>query len=309
MGLSLGQSSSVGSPITLAKTPTLVCVLLCRSGFKKKTLTQRFSAAAAPLCSPGRAACERREAGERLQRTFSPPSSSPQQEELSEDAADAPHVHREHVDGVEQHLRSSVPQRHHLSAAGGVRLPRQRRANDGGLTYAGGQSDVAAVDARQAEVCDLHLPAAAHEDVLRLQVAVHHQAGVQEFQPPQQLPHDVLQRQQSPSSCLKARIWIFIRWKNNTNARLNSRLKSRFFSRCFCLFVHSKVQERHLNGVMAQARSRNLGQVGGQVLVNILQNQSEIEAPSCWDHGHVQQPGQKRIRKPLQSKSNVPEVL
>lgn len=60
---------------------------------------------------------------------------------------------------------------------------------------------------------------------------------------------------------------------------------------------------------MAQARSRNLGQVGGQVLVNILQNQSEIEAPACWDHGHVQQPGQKRIRKPLQSKSNVPEVL
>lgn len=46
--------------------------LTLQIGFKKKkkTLTQRFSAAAAPPCSPGRAACERREAAERLQRTF-----------------------------------------------------------------------------------------------------------------------------------------------------------------------------------------------------------------------------------------------
>lgn len=38
----------------------------------------------------------------------------PQQEELSKDAASAPHVHRGHVNRVEQHLWSSVPQSHHL---------------------------------------------------------------------------------------------------------------------------------------------------------------------------------------------------
>lgn len=61
--------------------------------------------------------------------------------------------------------------------------------------------------------------------------------------------------------------------------------------------VHLKVQENHLNGIIAQSRCRNLGQVGGQVLVNILQNQREIEAPPCWDHGNVQQPEQIKDQK------------
>lgn len=46
--------------------------------------------------------------------------SLPQEEKLSEDAASAPHVHRGHVNSVEQHLGSSVPQRHHLNGEGGV---------------------------------------------------------------------------------------------------------------------------------------------------------------------------------------------
>lgn len=153
-------------------------------------------------------------------------SSSPQQEELSEDAADAPHVHREHVDRVEQHLRSSVPQRHHLNTAGAIRLLRQSRADASrGLTYAWSQSDVEAVDARQAEVCDLHLSAAAHQDVLRLQVAVHHQVCVQKFQPPQHLLHYIL-KQQSLSSCLNAKTWIFIYKKQHKCT--SEKLKGRF---------------------------------------------------------------------------------
>ena len=38
----------------------------------------------------------------------------PQEEELREDAACAPHVHGGHVAGAKQHLRGSVPQGHHL---------------------------------------------------------------------------------------------------------------------------------------------------------------------------------------------------
>lgn len=39
---------------------------------------------------------------------------SPPPEHLGEDAADAPQVHRRGVTGLQQHLRRSVPQRHHL---------------------------------------------------------------------------------------------------------------------------------------------------------------------------------------------------
>lgn len=42
----------------------------------------------------------------------------PQEEELSKDASSTPHVHRGHVNRVQQHLRSSIPECHHLSRNG-----------------------------------------------------------------------------------------------------------------------------------------------------------------------------------------------
>lgn len=61
------------------------------------------------------------------------------------------------------------------------------------MTYTRCESHVEAVDAGQAEVGDLHAAAAAHQDVVGLQVAVNHHVGVQEVEAAQQLLHDVLQ--------------------------------------------------------------------------------------------------------------------
>lgn len=60
------------------------------------------------------------------------------------------------------------------------------------LTYTWSQSHVEGVDAGQSKVGDLDLPAAADQNVVGLQVAVHHHVCVQEVQPPQQLLHHVL---------------------------------------------------------------------------------------------------------------------
>lgn len=53
----------------------------------------------------------------------------------------------------------------------------------------------------------------------------------------------------------------------------------------------SQVTSPHLNTVTAQSRSRNLGEVGGQVLVNVFQHQSEVQAPAHWHSRGLQQPG------------------
>lgn len=63
---------------------------------------------------------------------------------------------------------------------------------DTGCTHAGCQGDTVRVDPRQAEVCDLHLPAAAQQNVAGLQVTVHDGIGVEEVEALQQLPHQVL---------------------------------------------------------------------------------------------------------------------
>ena len=55
------------------------------------------------------------------------------------------------------------------------------------MTYHRSQGHVKGVRARQSKVCDLNLPATADEDVVRLQVPVHHQVAVQEVQTEQQL--------------------------------------------------------------------------------------------------------------------------
>lgn len=60
------------------------------------------------------------------------------------------------------------------------------------LTYTWSQSHVEGVDAGQSKVGDLDLPAAADQNVVGLQVAVHHHVCVQEVQPSQQLLHHVL---------------------------------------------------------------------------------------------------------------------
>lgn len=60
------------------------------------------------------------------------------------------------------------------------------------LTYAWSQRHVEGVDAGQSKVGDLDLSAAADQNVVGLQVAVHHHVCVQEVQPPQQLLHHVL---------------------------------------------------------------------------------------------------------------------
>mmetsp|Transcript_9008 Transcript_9008/g.26205 ORF Transcript_9008/g.26205 Transcript_9008/m.26205 type:complete len:292 (+) Transcript_9008:498-1373(+) len=79
---------------------------------------------------------------------------------LGEDRANGPHVHGRRV-GLAAHedLRRAVPERHHLV--------RQR-------------PDGRAESAREAEVRELELAVARHEQVLRLQVAVHHAARVAE---------------------------------------------------------------------------------------------------------------------------------
>lgn len=53
---------------------------------------------------------------------------------------------------------------------------------------------MAAVDPGQAEVGQLHLALTGHQDVLRLQVSMHHPIRVKEREAAQQLPHQVLQR-------------------------------------------------------------------------------------------------------------------
>lgn len=63
---------------------------------------------------------------------------------------------------------------------------------DTGCTHAGCQGDTVSVDPRQAEVCDLHLPAAAQQHVTGLQVTVHDGVSVEEIEALQQLPHHVL---------------------------------------------------------------------------------------------------------------------
>lgn len=52
-----------------------------------------------------------------------------------------------------------------------------------------------------------------------------------------------------------------------------------------------KILSSHLNAVMTQSGSRDLGQVGGQVLVNVLQHQSEVQVPAHWHNRRIQQPG------------------
>lgn len=47
----------------------------------------------------------------------------------------------------------------------------------------------------------------------------------------------------------------------------------------------------HLNTVMAQSWSRDLGEESGQVLINVFQHQSEVQAPAhCYSRG-IQQSG------------------
>lgn len=56
---------------------------------------------------------------------------------------------------------------------------------------------MAAVHPGQAEVGQLHLALAGHQDVLRLQVSMHHPIGVEEGETAQQLSHQVLQKRLS----------------------------------------------------------------------------------------------------------------
>lgn len=53
---------------------------------------------------------------------------------------------------------------------------------------------MATVDSGQAKVGQLHLALTGHQDVLRLQVSMHHPIRVKEREAAQQLPHQVLQR-------------------------------------------------------------------------------------------------------------------
>lgn len=60
-------------------------------------------------------------------------------------------------------------------------------------SYHGGERHVAAVDPGQAKVGQLHLALTGHQNVLGLQVSVHHPVRVKEREAAQQLAHQVLQ--------------------------------------------------------------------------------------------------------------------
>lgn len=67
----------------------------------------------------------------------------------------------------------------------------------------------------------------------------------------------------------------------------------------------------YLNTVTTQSRSSNLGQVGGQVLVDVFQHQSEVQAPAVRYSRRVQQPGdesQHRIRKHVEPTSKYVQL-
>lgn len=73
----------------------------------------------------------------------------------------------------------------------------------------------------------------------------------------------------------------------------------------YSAFVLAKAElSSYLNTVTTQSRSSNLGQVGGQVLVDVFQHQSEVQAPAVRYCRRVQQPGhesQHQIRKHMES--------
>lgn len=60
-------------------------------------------------------------------------------------------------------------------------------------SYHGGEHHVATVDPGQAKVGQLHLALTGHQNVLWLQVPMHHPIGVKERKTAQQLSHQVLQ--------------------------------------------------------------------------------------------------------------------
>lgn len=80
------------------------------------------------------------------------------------------------------------------------------------LTYTWSQSHVEGIDAGQSKVGDLDLSAAADQNVVGLQVAVHHHVSVQEVQPPQQLLHHVLRPGQK--RWRYSSHWGSLFWKN-----------------------------------------------------------------------------------------------
>lgn len=47
--------------------------------------------------------------------------------------------------------------------------------------------------------------------------------------------------------------------------------------------------------VKTQSRGGNIGQVGGQVLVNVFQHQREVQAPAHWCNRCIQQPGHQKL--------------
>ena len=93
------------------------------------------------------------------------------QVELGKDAAAGPHVDRGGVGEPHQHLGAAVPQRDDDGGEQGVEL-----------VYSG-----------QAKVCQLDVAVEGHEQVLRLEIAVHDAVTVQKIHSAQNLPDNVLE--------------------------------------------------------------------------------------------------------------------